>query len=108
MPSLMRCFFYFFVLLLISCGNNKLKNSKTVFTKLDAEASGIDFNNIIQENDSVNLINNEYAYMGGGVGIIDINNDGLQDIFFSANQQSSKLYLNEGNNHFKDSTPTFG
>lgn len=108
MQSLLRCFFYFFILLLLSCGNNKVKNSKTIFTKLDAAASGIDFNNIIQENDSVNLINNEYAYMGGGVGIIDINNDGLQDIFFSANQQSSKLYLNEGNNHFKDITISAG
>lgn len=79
-----------------------------VFSKLDITESGIGFNNIITENDSVNLISNEYTYMGGGVGIIDFNNDGLQDVFFSGNQVSSKLYLNEGNNHFKDVTLSAG
>ena len=98
----------FFLLLLFSCSTNNLKEKKKVFSKLNATESGIDFNNIISENDSVNLIRNEYTYMGGGVGIIDINNDGLPDIFFSGNQVSSKLYLNEGNNHFKDITISAG
>ena len=97
-----------FLLFLFSCSTNNLKKKKTVFSKLDVTESGIDFNNIITENDSVNLISNEYTYMGGGVGIIDINNDGLQDVFFSGNQVSSRLYLNEGNNHFKDITLSAG
>ena len=96
------------LLLLYSCSNGPAKVKRAVFSKSPAENSRIDFNNKITENDSVNLINNEYAYMGGGVGIIDINNDGLQDIFFSANQVSSRLYLNEGNNHFKDISDNAG
>ena len=44
----------------------------------------------------------EYVYNGGGVAIADFNNDSLPDIFFTANMQSGKLFLNEGKLHFKD------
>ncbi|HVW58789.1 MAG TPA: VCBS repeat-containing protein [Puia sp.] len=80
----------------------------TLFTRLDAETSGIHFNNTITENDSVNLIFDEYAYMGSGVGVGDFNNDGLPDLFFGASQASSRLYLNLGGHHFRDITKTAG
>lgn len=93
-------------LLAISCKENNKPD--TLFSKLDAGTSGIHFSNTIAENDSVNLVVDEYAYMGSGVGVGDFNNDGLPDLFFGASQGSSRLYLNLGNHHFRDITKTAG
>ncbi|WP_170971122.1 VCBS repeat-containing protein [Ilyomonas limi] len=79
-----------------------------MFTALPSSESGITFNNTINEAKMPGEALNEFAYMGGGVGIIDINNDGLKDIFFCGNQVSSKLYMNKGNNHFEDITQQAG
>jgi hypothetical protein len=46
-----------------------------------AEDTNIKFNNIIQESLSFNVISNESILNGGGVGVIDVNNVGLQDIY---------------------------
>lgn len=67
-----------------------------LFKRLPASQTGITFNNQIQESDSLNVLQFEYLYNGGGVGIGDFNNDGLQDVFFTGNQVSSRLYLNKG------------
>jgi enediyne biosynthesis protein E4 len=111
MISYRNAILFFVGLLLISvaaCKNNTPKKTNSLFQKKIATETGIDFNNTIIEDDVTNLISNEYAYMGGGVGIGDFNNDGLQDVFFSANQISSQLYINEGKNHFKNTTATAG
>jgi hypothetical protein len=64
--------------------------------------SGIRFINKVQDNDSINILNYRNFYNGGGVAIGDINNDGLPDVFFTANQGSNKLFLNKGNFKFED------
>jgi len=90
----------------LACRENK--KAGALFTRLDAETSGIHFSNTITENDSVNLVFDEYAYMGSGVGVADFNNDGLPDLFFGASQASCRLYLNLGGHHFRDITKTAG
>ena len=84
------------------------KKADTLFTKLPSSATGISFSNTITENDSVNILNYYYCYNGGGVGIADFNNDGLQDVFFTGNMVSSKLYLNKGKMKFDDVTGSAG
>ena len=76
------------------------------FELIGASKTGINFNNVIQENPQANVLNYEYFYHGGGVAIGDINNDGLPDIYFVGNMVPDRLYLNEGNFKFKDITET--
>jgi hypothetical protein len=96
-------FFFFFILVYISC-----KNKETLFQKIPSSASGIHFNNEIVENDSINPLDLTNIYNGGGVGIGDFNNDGLQDIYFTGNTVSNKLYLNKGDFKFDDVTDAAG
>ena len=80
----------------------------TLFEQIPASHSGITFNNIIKENDSINPMNVVNIYNGGGVGIGDFNNDGLQDIYLTGNMVPSKLYLNKGGFKFEDVTDKAG
>jgi hypothetical protein len=77
------------------------------FTLLKPEDTGIEFSNTITESDSFHVMSYEYIYNGAGVGIGDLNNDGLQDIIFAGNQVSSKVYLNMGDFKFRDITDQF-
>lgn len=79
-----------------------------MFSQLSSVKSGIHFSNDIQDTDSTSSLINEFGYMGGGVGIGDFNNDGLKDIVFTANQVSSRIYINKGNNKFEDVTEKAG
>ena len=87
---------------LIACQDNQ-KNSP-LFSKVSSSQSGIHFENTLVDSDDFNIIEYLYFYNGGGVALGDINNDGLTDIYFSANQQSNKLYLNKGDFRFEDIT----
>src|SRR6186997_497968 len=84
------------------------KKEQLLFTAINSSESGIGFENTITETDELNLITNEYTYMGGGVGVGDFNNDRLPDLFFTANQTSSRLYINEGGLRFRDVTQSAG
>lgn len=87
------------IILTFSC-----RKTDTLFQSVKSSHSGIMFNNLIIENDSVNQLDIENVYNGGGVGIGDFNNDGLSDIFFTGNLVSCKLYLNTGNFSFREVT----
>lgn len=92
----------FVVILMIVLGCNH--KPKTLFRLIPGAESGIRFSNDIHESDSFNILTYEYIYNGGGVGIGDFNNDGLQDVFFCGNMVPNRLYLNLGNLKFKDIT----
>ncbi|WP_298237044.1 VCBS repeat-containing protein [uncultured Algibacter sp.] len=76
----------------------------TLFSIVSETESNINFTNTIQQDYNLNFINYPYIYNGGGVAIGDFNNDGLQDIYLTANQNSNKLYLNKGDFKFEDIT----
>ena len=70
--------------------------TSTRFEAIPSSHSGITFNNLITENDSINPLDMVNIYNGGGVGIGDFNRDGWQDVYFVGNRVSNKLYLNKG------------
>ncbi len=101
----------FILLLLSSCTGRKEEPETTeksaenqLFLRLDPDETGIRFRNDLKENVNTreNVLSYQYFFNGGGVAIGDINNDGLEDIFFTGNQVPNRLYLNRGDMKFED------
>ncbi|MBW8243538.1 VCBS repeat-containing protein [Muricauda oceani] len=96
------------LMLAISCGPKKVEKKETtadtLFTLVPNEKTNIHFKNSVKETAEFNILNYYDMYNGGGVALADINNDGLDDIYFTSNQESNKLYLNKGNLTFEDIT----
>ncbi|WP_204344353.1 FG-GAP-like repeat-containing protein [Psychroserpens algicola] len=94
-----------------SADNPKTANTPTtpepaLFEFLEPSLTNVSFKNEITETETFNILLYEYLYNGGGVAVGDINNDGLDDIYFSGNTVENKLYLNLGDFKFKDITST--
>ena len=81
-----------------------LQSQNLLFKSLSPENTGISFSNTINETENLNVLAYEYFFNGAGVAVGDINNDGLQDLFFTGNMKPNKLYLNLGSLKFKDIT----
>ena len=95
---------FIFFTILCSC-----KQKKTFFIQKTAQQTNITFINQPVENDSLNLLTYPYIFNGAGVAVGDINNDGLEDIFFVSNKQGgNKLYINKGGFVFNDITAKAG
>ncbi|MEX6688394.1 FG-GAP-like repeat-containing protein [Danxiaibacter flavus] len=91
-------------LLFISCSTKKEEPALFELMK----TTGINFSNDIHNTKDFNIFSYRNFYNGGGAAIGDINNDGLADVFFTANMGSNKLYLNKGNWQFDDITDKAG
>ena len=86
---------------------------KPLFERLDSSETGISFANKLTDSDTLNILNYQYFYNGGGVGVGDFNGDQKPDVFFAGNQVPNRLYMNDtetgaGTFHFKDVTQTAG
>ena len=81
---------------------------KSLFTLLKVESTGIDFENSLVDEKKFNVLKSRNYYNGGGVAIGDVDGNGLPDIYFTSNQQSNKLFLNDGEFRFRDVTEEAG
>ena len=89
----------------VSCRENK-SDQPHLFELV--RNSGIQFNNAVADQELNNSFLFRNFYNGGGVGIGDINNDGLADVLMTSNMGENKLYLNKGNLQFDDITAKSG
>lgn len=99
--------------LVFSCKDSYVKkkktsNAETLFSLVQNTHTGIHFKNTVKQDVDFNYIEYLYAFNGAGVSIGDINNDGLEDIYFTSNQNSNELYINKGNFKFVDVTKEAG
>ncbi len=103
-------------LLVLSCKSDTAVERKypddtstvQVLQAVSPQSSGIQFSNNITETTSHNLVSFEGYSQGAGVAILDIDNDGYQDIFFSSNMEGDRLYRNKGDMTFEDVTQSSG
>ena len=91
----------------LSCTSGN-EASEFLFESIDGDETNIHFKNNIPENHITNSFIYEYVYNGGGVAVGDINNDGLDDIYFTSNLHANALYLNQGELEFKDISKSSG
>lgn len=96
------------LLILMAFTSGCKKSSPVLFQKIKSSHSNIHFKNQIEEWDGVNVFNFTNYYNGGGVGIGDFNNDGLNDICFTSNQKNPELYINKGKFVFENASASSG
>ncbi|HSI70941.1 MAG TPA: CRTAC1 family protein, partial [Gillisia sp.] len=103
----------FFTFLWSCSGDEKkpeleVEEKEFLFTLMDSEETGIKFINEVRNEKDFNIFKYRNFYNGAGVGIGDINNDGLPDVYLTSNMGENKLYLNKGDFTFEDITVTSG
>ena len=109
MAIINHCFFTVLLIIFFTVPvSAQQTNTSKQFTLMPQSSTGVSFRNDIIETPKMFMYLYENLYVGGGVSIGDINNDGLSDIYFSSTLGSNKLYLNQGNFKFKDITETAG
>lgn len=85
-----------------SCSDHKAFDDQKLLKLLDPAETGLVFKNHIENTEDFNIFSYRNFYNGGGVAIGDLNNDGLSDVYMTANMGPNKLFLNTGNLTFED------
>ncbi len=94
------------LIFLAACQQQTPENE--AFKTLNGEETGIDFANQLRFDSTLNILEYLYYYNGGGVGVGDLNGDGLEDLYFTGNQVADQLYYNQGAMKFKNVTEEAG
>ncbi len=103
-----------FLLILSSCQQEKQRISVDDTSTLEllemksAEETGLDFSNTIQETKMINSFTFDGLLQGSGVAVLDIDNDGFQDVFFASSQGKDQLYRNKGDMTFENVSASAG
>ncbi|MDN5210847.1 FG-GAP-like repeat-containing protein [Fulvivirgaceae bacterium BMA12] len=92
----------FLILIGFIAGCQNVSKNESIFHEVNSDHSQLLFSNFITESDSLNYLTFPYIYLGGGVAIGDMNNDGFSDIYTTGNMVENKLYLNRGDMVFED------
>lgn len=98
--------FLFLTLLSSACSTEE--KVPPLFEEITPESSGVNFKNDLTFDEDFNVFTYRNFYNGGGVAIGDVNNDGLVDLYFTANLGPNQLYLNKGNFQFENVTEKAG
>ena len=102
-----RILFFIVLLSAISCGKKPVHQQKQ-FELVSPEHSNVHFKNDVDDTTKFTIFNTYYVYNGGGVAVGDIDNDGLQDLLLSSNQNGCRLYRNLSGMQFEDITEKAG
>lgn len=110
---MIRKCFLLFALAILAEGCTRQSNPEqsaegSLFSLLTSAQTGVAFINQVEDEKEFNVLSYRNYYNGGGVAIGDVNADGLEDIYFTSNQHTNKLYLNKGNWQFEDITDQAG
>lgn len=102
-------FFALILFFIFSCDSADIAPGEVKrFTMMLPQTTKISFSNTVAYTEEFNTYTYRNFYNGAGVGIGDLNNDGLPDIFFCGNMVSNALYVNKGNFKFEDVTKQAG